>query len=102
MPVKISTTAISIAGNGAGLIQADGLHGPQGFHRVQMADQDMVPAHVPDAQGQGGGGCGRQPFRHRGGGQADGGAQHLQPAPAPDKAHQSKTTPQRPQQTTTS
>jgi hypothetical protein len=54
---------------------------------MQVADQHVVPAHVPDAQGQGGGGRGRQAFGHRCGRQTDRGPEHLQPADAPKDAH---------------
>ena len=69
-----------VEGQGARLIQTDGLHTAEGFYRVKPADEHMMPTHVEDTQGQSGRGDRGQSFRNRGHGKRDGTLEHLQQA----------------------
>ncbi len=42
----------AVEGQGAGLVQAENLHGAQGFHGVQVTDGYVIAPHALDAQGQ--------------------------------------------------
>ncbi len=76
-----------VARQGAGLVQAQGLHRAQRLDRAELAHRHAMPLHLADSQGQRGGGHRRQPFRHRCDGQGDGALEHLDhadPAQEPD------------------
>jgi hypothetical protein len=77
-----------VDGDGAGLVQADGLDRSQRFHGLQAAHQHVVLAHPANAQSQVDGGGRRQPFGDGGCGQGNGGARHLHQSVAAQQADQ--------------
>ena len=73
-----------VFGQGARLVRADDRGAAQGLDRGQLADEDMAPDHALDAQGQGDGHDGGEPFGNGRHGQADRGQEHVEDLAAPE------------------
>jgi len=87
MPTADGQNAHLIAGDGAGLIETDYLHGAECFRRLQVTDDDVMFFQPSHGQSEGGGRRRRQSLGNGRGRQSYRRADHIEQAEAADQAH---------------